>query len=41
MIAGLRHDGMVAPFLIPSAIDARVFTAYLQYFAQNCVPATT
>jgi transposase len=31
MIAGLRHDGMVAPFLIAGAVDAQVFTAYLQY----------
>jgi transposase len=30
MIAGLRHDGMVAPFLIAGAVDAQVFTAYLQ-----------
>lgn len=31
MIAGLRYDGMVAPFLIPGAVDAQVFTAYLQH----------
>jgi transposase len=31
MIAGLRHDGMVAPFLITGAVDAQVFTAYLQH----------
>ena len=30
MIAGLRSDGMVAPFLITGAVDTDVFTAYLQ-----------
>ena len=30
MIAGLRSDGVVAPFLITGAVDADVFTTYLQ-----------
>ena len=29
-IAALRHDGLGAPFLIEGAVNAEVFTAYLQ-----------
>ena len=31
MICALRSDGVVAPFLIEGAVDAQVFSAYLQH----------
>jgi len=31
MIAALRCDGVIAPFLIEGAVDAHVFSAYLQH----------
>lgn len=30
-LAALRHDRLTAPFFIEGAVDAAVFTAYLQY----------
>lgn len=31
MISALRCDGVIAPFLIEGAVDAQVFSAYLQH----------
>jgi hypothetical protein len=30
LVAGLRHDGMVAPFVIDGPIDGRVFLTYVE-----------
>lgn len=29
-IAALRHEGIAAPFLVEGAVDAEVFTVYLE-----------